>query len=55
MFDPEKNKLLKEGKAKRWVLRNAKGATIGRIAAFVNPKTAYTEKQPTGGLLRVHR
>jgi hypothetical protein len=53
VFDPEKNKLLKEGKAKRWVLRSITDevpSAIGRIAAFVNPKTAYTEKQPTGGM-----
>jgi GNAT superfamily N-acetyltransferase len=50
VFDPTRNKLLKEGKAERWVLRNDTGKTIGRIAAFINPKTAYTEKQPTGGM-----
>jgi hypothetical protein len=49
VFDPRKNKLLKEGKAMRWLLKDAKGQAIGRIAAFINPKTAYTEKQPTGG------
>ncbi len=50
VFDPAKNKLLKEGSAERWVLYDAKGTCIGRIAAFINPKTAYTEKQPTGGM-----
>jgi GNAT superfamily N-acetyltransferase len=50
VFDPAKNKLLKEGRAKRWVLFDDKGTAVGRIAAFVNPKTAYTEKQPTGGM-----
>src|SRR5688572_20905319 len=50
VFDPAKNKLLAEGKAERWVLYDAQGAAIGRIAAFVNPKTAWTEKQPTGGM-----
>ncbi len=50
VFDPGKNKLLKEGSAERWVLYDAKGKCIGRIAAFINPKTAYTEKQPTGGM-----
>ncbi|MCB0765748.1 MAG: hypothetical protein KDB95_00915 [Flavobacteriales bacterium] len=49
VFDPEKNKLLKEGRAKRWVLVDG-GRVIGRIAAFVNPRTAFTEKQPTGGM-----
>ncbi len=50
VFDPEKNKLLKDGAATRWIVRDAERGTIGRIAAFVNPKTAYTEKQPTGGM-----
>jgi GNAT superfamily N-acetyltransferase len=50
VFDPAKNKLLKEGKAERWVLYAANGKVIGRIAAFINPKTAWTEAQPTGGM-----
>jgi hypothetical protein len=63
VFDPEKNKLLrpkegaapgspeaKGGAAERWVLYDANGAAIGRIAAFVNPKTAWSDaQQPTGG------
>ncbi len=50
VFDAGKNKLLKEGKAERWLVVDDGGTPIGRIAAFVNPKTAYTEKQPTGGI-----
>jgi len=57
VFDPEKNKLLKpgadggpSGKVMRWILTDERGSAIGRIAAFVNPKTAYTDKQPTGGM-----
>ncbi|MCW5897632.1 MAG: hypothetical protein KIT10_00045 [Flavobacteriales bacterium] len=50
VFDPRRNKLLKEGQAWRWVLYGADGRAIGRIAAFINPKTARTEKQPTGGM-----
>jgi GNAT superfamily N-acetyltransferase len=50
VFDPGKNKLLKEGAAARWVLYDEGGQAIGRIAAFINPKTAYTEAQPTGGM-----
>ena len=50
IFDPEKNKLFKDGKAIRWVFYNDKGEKIGRVAAFINPKTAYEEKQPTGGI-----
>ncbi len=50
VFDPAKNKLLKEGAIERWVLYDDGGKAIGRIAAFINPKTALTDKQqPTGG------
>jgi hypothetical protein len=50
VFDPHKNKLLKEGKARRWVLYDQGGKAVGRIAAFINAKTAWTEAQPTGGI-----
>ncbi|MCB0790262.1 MAG: hypothetical protein H6595_03920 [Flavobacteriales bacterium] len=50
VFDPKRNKLFKEGAAKRWILEDANGRPIGRIAAFINPKTSATEKQPTGGV-----
>lgn len=50
VFDTKKNKLLKEGDAIRWVLKNDKGELIGRVAAFINRKTAPTFEQPTGGM-----
>jgi GNAT superfamily N-acetyltransferase len=50
VFDPARNKLLHQGMAERWVLYTSEGTPIGRIAAFINPKTAHTEKQPTGGI-----
>lgn len=56
VFDPASNKLLQArpervaGTIKRWVVYGDAGAACGRIAAFVNPKTAWTDKQqPTGG------
>jgi hypothetical protein len=50
VFDPKKNKLLQEGRITRWVLYTGDGTAIGRIAAFVNPKTALSDRQqPTGG------
>ncbi len=56
VFDPGKNKLLqarkdrKAGAIKRWVLCDDAGKAAGRIAAFIDPKTAWTDKQqPTGG------
>ena len=33
-FDPSKNKLFKEGAAKRWIVQDETGKTLGRIAAF---------------------
>jgi len=46
IFDPSKNKLFKEGAARRWIIQTENGATIGRIAAFyytnyINKGTAY--------------
>lgn len=49
VFDPARNKLLKDGKARRWVLYDDGGKPIGRIAAFINPRTAREEVRPTGG------
>jgi hypothetical protein len=49
LFHAETNKLFRNGaKAKRWLLQEDSGKTIGRIAAFINPK--MKEKQPTGGV-----
>ena len=50
IFDPTKNKLFRNGKAKRWVLIDENGNGIGRIGAYVNGKTSYSFKQPTGGM-----
>ena len=50
VFDPGKNKLLRDGEAERWVLYDDAGVPIGRVAAFINAKTAHTEAQPTGGM-----
>ncbi|MBC5773391.1 hypothetical protein H8S95_04880 [Pontibacter sp. KCTC 32443] len=50
VFDPKKNKLLRDGKAIRWILKDAKGKSIGRVAAFINPKTSKGGDQPTGGM-----
>ncbi len=51
VFDPGKNKLLQDGgTCMRWVLKDEKEQFIGRIAAFVNPKTVNQSTQPTGGI-----
>lgn len=48
VFDPQKNKFFKRGECTRWLLLDARGQAIGRIAAFVNRQ--YKEAQPTGGI-----
>jgi GNAT superfamily N-acetyltransferase len=50
IFDPEKNKLFRNGECIRWILQDENGQTIGRVAAFIDPKTAQNNDQPTGGM-----
>lgn len=51
IFDPSRNKLFKMGgKAKRWVLIDEKKEIIGRIAAFINPKTLNSQNMKVGGI-----
>lgn len=51
VFDPKKNKFFRHGGCNRWVLQNAEGETIGRVAAFINQKTLNKDNdQPTGGM-----
>lgn len=51
VFDPEKNKAFRNGECTRWILVDAAGTTIGRVAAFVNKKTVHKgNDQPTGGM-----
>ncbi len=51
VFCYEKNKLLQQGgEAVRFMLQDENGTTVGRVAAFVNPKTATLNEQPTGGM-----
>ena len=38
VFNPEKNKLFKKGAAKRWIVQDNSGQTVGRIAAFYYSK-----------------
>ena len=49
VFDPAKNERFADGEAIRWVVRDRKGAVVGRIAAFYNREKAAIEEQPTGG------
>ncbi|RYU83331.1 hypothetical protein [Hymenobacter persicinus] len=50
VFDPGKNKYFRHGELTRWLLLDEQGQTIGRVAAFINARTAHTFEQPTGGL-----
>jgi len=51
IFDPATNKIYGEGgEAIRWILKNDEGKTIGRVAAFVNPRVVDTTSFKTGGM-----
>jgi len=50
VFNSEKNNFHSHGKIRRWILIDDQKKTIGRIAAFINEKKAFTFKQPTGGI-----
>lgn len=48
VFDPAKNKFFKRGECNRWLVKDAQGNNMGRVAAFVNKQ--YKNEQPTGGI-----
>lgn len=50
IFNPKANSFHSHGKAIRWILQNDSGKTIGRVAAFIDEKKAFTFDQPTGGM-----
>ena len=51
IFNLQRNKLFKMGgQAKRWVLLNEQQEFIGRIAAFINPKTVQSQNMKVGGI-----
>jgi hypothetical protein len=51
VFNPEKNKTFRHGECIRWILTDDNNLCIGRIAAFVDQKTANKRNdQPTGGV-----
>jgi hypothetical protein len=49
IFDPKKNKVFKDGQLKRWLLMH-QGKAIGRVAAFLNPKTISAGNIKAGGM-----
>ena len=50
IFNPKENTFYTHGEACRWILKNDNGELIGRVAAFINEKKAFTFDQPTGGM-----
>jgi hypothetical protein len=51
VFDPNFNKLYKEGGVSiRWLFKDGNGKYVGRVAAFINPKTVDTTNFKTGGI-----
>jgi len=50
IFDPKKNVYYAHGEASRWILQDESGKPAGRVAAFIDRKTAFKQDQPTGGM-----
>lgn len=51
VFDTAKNKFFRHGECTRWIVKDDSGNTIGRVAAFIDKKTATkNNEQPTGGM-----
>jgi len=50
VFDPKQNPNFSHGEVIRWILTDAGGAVVGRVAAFINQQTSHTIPDlPTGG------
>ncbi len=50
VFDPAQNSFFQHGEATRWILINDADKPVGRVAAFINKRKAFTFQQPTGGM-----
>lgn len=48
VFDKAKNPSFRHGECVRWLLRDEAGQVIGRVAAFVNEKTAHLDSYSVG-------
>ena len=48
VFNPQKNKNFKKGECERFIFKNSKNETVGKVAVFINKN--YEEEQPTGGI-----
>jgi hypothetical protein len=50
VFNEGVNKFFRHGQCTRWVMYNHENQVVGRIAAFINNKTAKTSEYVTGGV-----
>lgn len=50
VFDKKANKFFRHGQCTRWILQDPLGQTIGRVAAFINNKTAKSTYVVCGGM-----
>ena len=50
IFTPGKNTFFNHGEATRWILVDEQNKPVGRVAAFINTKKAYTFQVSTGGM-----
>jgi len=50
VFNPKKNSFFTHGEIIRWIIEDSAGEVVGRVAAFINHRTANGFDQPTGGL-----
>lgn len=48
VFNKDKNPCFKHGECVRWLLNDGEGRCVGRVAAFVNGKTAHLDKYSVG-------
>ena len=48
VFNPKRNKFFRSGECERFLFKNDKDETVGKVAVFINKK--YKQKQPTGGI-----
>ncbi|WP_407403587.1 hypothetical protein [Chryseobacterium sp.] len=47
-FDPSKNPFFEHGECKRFLFKNDKNETVGKVAVFIDRQ--YIQSQPTGGI-----
>jgi len=50
IFDPDRNRMFRQGEAIRYILKDEHGTTIGRIAAFFDRTRSSVYRQKTGGI-----